>query len=672
MMFASLQSYVRSHCRIDRKSHIVRLTVALRLMVLCGLIVAGLTATPTNAAKQAAKSAWTLMIYEDADNSLEVPQLANVKEMLQVGSSDNVQIVMLCDRSPKSEPKDQYTDEPIGGLPDWSGAKLLHVEKGKLKPLADWPDANMADPGTLKKFLDAAAKAYPAEHYGLIIADHGSGWEALCVDESHGDKEMSLRDLRTGLEPFTTAHGKLELVGLDACLLGSFETAQALAPVAHTMVASEELAPARGWNYDELTKALVGKPTMTGYDLGRAIVDAYTIHFNESKDPLAKSESMGTTLSVLDLDQFPLLVTAMNALGDKCIASLHNGKPGWIKVAKSRAGSEEYGAEGVRGEGSDEEMHDLMHIAQLLEASGDPGVADAAQQVDGAIRKVVRYMMRGPCRPHAGGISIYFPTDGISLEDPVGSAYMTRTFAKDCRWINFLSLYSVAVNDFSDKPELKPIKATGKTASLEKPIDVLSKVTDKDIDKAYFIMLAHDGPDLLMIGRFPTFVLPDGTLGHHFNGLWFMLTDKKKAVTCPITSFESLDEKGTRYLAYVPAQIRRANSMKWIDVEFTFLIGAGGGPPHGELLYAFAGTDQGPLQVSLKPGDSIRPVYARIKANGDLADWTGGENAGIHLEDPRDFSMGWGQVGKGAYQLGFEVVNLAGLPTIELDDFFLE
>src|SRR4051794_34156084 len=44
-----------------------------------------------------AQSAWTLMIYEDADNSLETPQLANVQEMLQVGSTDKVQIVMLCD-----------------------------------------------------------------------------------------------------------------------------------------------------------------------------------------------------------------------------------------------------------------------------------------------------------------------------------------------------------------------------------------------------------------------------------------------------------------------------------------------------------------------------------------------------------------------------------------------
>ena len=46
--------------------------------------------------------------------------------------------------------------------------------------------------------------------------------------------------------------------------------------------------------------------------------------------------------------EFPTLVSAMNTLGDRCSASLHNGKPGWINVAKSRALAEEYGATGVR------------------------------------------------------------------------------------------------------------------------------------------------------------------------------------------------------------------------------------------------------------------------------------------------------------------------------------
>jgi len=87
------------------------------------------------------------------------------------------------------------------------------------------------------------------------------------VDESSGDKnpESPRFSCRTG----TLRQGARQTGTrrLDACLMGSFETAQALEPVAHFMVASEELAPARGWNYDALLKSLVEKPTSNGYDL---------------------------------------------------------------------------------------------------------------------------------------------------------------------------------------------------------------------------------------------------------------------------------------------------------------------------------------------------------------------------------------------------------------------
>jgi len=642
-----------------------------RLGLLLFIVVTALGTAMGKSARQApAKAAWTLMIYMDADNSLETPQLANVEQLLKIGSSDAVQIVMLCDRSPQSEPKDQYTDAAIGGLPSWSGAKLLRVEKGKLKVLADWGDTNMADSATMRKFLDTAAKSYPADHYGLIIADHGSGWEALCVDESSGDKLMNLRDLRAGLEPFVAAHGKLDLVGLDACLMASFETAQALAPVTHFMVASEELAPGRGWNYDAVAKALIEKPALTHQDLGRVIVDTYSNQFKESKDPMAKFEGMGTTLSVLNLDTFPALQTAVSALADRCIDSLHHGRPGWIKVARPRAVSEEFGANGARGGGGEEEMHDLMHLAQTMEASDEPMLREAAQRVDDAIRQVVAYGMHGICCPHAGGISIYFPIDGIRLNDATGSAYFSRTFSRDCRWVNFLSLYSVAVDDFAVKPKLAPLKATGKTASLQKPIEILSKVTEGDIDRVHFLMLAHDKEDLLILGRLPTRALPDGTLGQRFNGLWFHLTNSKQGVTCPVTDFEALDDKGNTYLAYVPAKIKRDGSNKWTEVLCTFYVSTSNGAPSGQLLHAFAETPQGPLQVALRSGDSICPVYTRLTADGAVKDWSG--NASIQITDPADFKMGWGLIGKGAYQLGFEVINLAGLPDVELADFFLE
>jgi hypothetical protein len=616
--------------------------------------------------------AWTIMVYDDADNELEKPMLDNLSEMLHIGSSDKVQIVALFDRSPKTEPKDQYSDEPIGGLKFWTGTRLLHVEKDHLRTLADWGDVNVGDKATLTRFVSAAANAYPAQHYALIISDHGGGWREMCVDESHGDKALSLRDLREALEPFTRDHGKLDLVGLDMCLMGNFETAQALAPVAHMMIGSEELAPARGWVYEPVLKSLLEKPEMTSFDISRTVIDDYTIFFNNTPDASLKFESSASTLSLLDLDHFADLQQAVSTMADRCVDSLRGKqRPGWISVARARAGSEEYGTLGASGEGG-EEMHDLMQITQILQQSGDPALTAAAQNVENRVKQVVRYGMRGPLRPHSSGISIYFPTDGIDLNDADSAAYLSDTFARESHWVNFLDLYAVAVHDFSHAPALAPIKASADVASLQSPGILLTKAPDDDIAKEYVIVLAHDGPDMLLIGRMPTRRLPDGTIGQRFNGLWFSLGDPAKgSVTCPIAEFESLDANETQYLAYVDAQIKRAGEKDWTDACFVFSTSLAGGTPTGRLVYAFAATKEGPLELRLHHGDSVRTVYQRVTQNGDLEKWTL-RGDGILIDRPEDFMLRWGLMGKGLYQVGFEVVNLAGDVNVEVKDIRLE
>jgi hypothetical protein len=614
---------------------------------------------------QVKKAAWTVMIYQAIDNGLEAPGIKNLKEMVQVGGGDNVQVIVLCDRSPESEPKDQYTDEGISTLKDWSGGRLLQLQKGRLIQVDHWGNTNTGDPETLRRFVTTTAQFYPAEHYALIISDHGSGWSGFCVDESNGDRALALRDLRAGLEPFVKEHGKLDFVGLDACLMGSFETAQALAPVAHVMVGSEEVAPARGWNWDVMLKTLNEKPTATAYDLGRATIDAYTIHFNETQDPLAQFSSMGCTLSMIDLDKFDALQTAVAVLGDKCTDAMRNEKrKGWVKVARARARAEEYGP-------VDEEMHDLIHLTEILQASGDPAIAQAAKEVEVAAKRAITYLMRGPLRPHAGGLSIYFPIDGIDLKDEIGAEYMGRTFSQESRWVNFLSLYSVALDSFADVPHLLPVQKSGDVATLEKPVEIVAKTTADDIDKAYFIVIARNGPDLLLVGRMPQRVQPDGVMGARFRGMWFMLHDKEKALTCPITSFEAVDDQQTSLLAHVPAQLRHAGS-EWQDVLLTFHVKMEA-RPSGQLIYIFADTDQGPLHVPLLRGDQIRPVYTKVTPNGEVGTWVPSKPGSyVEVEDPRDFSLGWGQIGKGAYEVGFQIINLAGLMDLDFTDVVLQ
>jgi hypothetical protein len=50
----------------------------------------------------------------------------------------------------------------------------------------------------------------------------------------------------------------------------------------------------------------------------------------------------------------------------------------------------------------------------------------------------------------------------------------------------------------------------------------------------------------------------------------------------------------------------------------------------------------------------------------------GTEAAAQRQDDPRDLSLQWGQIGKGAYQVGFEVVNLADMVDLDFAEVLLQ
>ena len=75
-------------------------------------------------------------------------------------------------------------------------------------------------------------------------------------------------------------------------------------------------------------------------------------------------------------------------------------------------------------------------------------------KVEACAKKVVRYGMRGPLRPHSGGIAVYFPLQGLRAEEPHALAYARDTFAGESRWVRFLGAYGAAVKSFPPQTPL--------------------------------------------------------------------------------------------------------------------------------------------------------------------------------------------------------------------------
>ena len=100
---------------------------------------------------------------------------------------------------------------------------------------------NMADSATLTDYIQYCSSNYAADHYGLVLWDHGGGVVGgYGYDENFDGDSTSLTELSYALGD---AGVHLDMLGFDACLMANFETCLMAAPYADYLIASEEPEP---------------------------------------------------------------------------------------------------------------------------------------------------------------------------------------------------------------------------------------------------------------------------------------------------------------------------------------------------------------------------------------------------------------------------------------------
>ena len=223
---------------------------------------------------------WVFAVYLDADNNLDSYGVGDLDEMKQVGSTDDVAIVVLMDRSS-------------------SGAYVYYVESGSVTVLESLGEVNMGDPNTLKYFVDYILNNFAATYYALILWNHGGGWVGCCWDDTDND-HLTLDEIQQALDGV-----HLSLIGFDACLMAGIEAAYELRNYADVMVASEETEPGDGWPYDSILSALTQNPTMTPQELAKTIVEKYIDFYGTSGSQ---------TLSAIDLTKVGDVASALSQL----------------------------------------------------------------------------------------------------------------------------------------------------------------------------------------------------------------------------------------------------------------------------------------------------------------------------------------------------------------------
>jgi len=278
---------------------------ALGLVVLLGLIAGGLA---VHSQSEAHPSDWLVLLYADGDNNLEGDMLDGFLELSSVGSSDRVRFVVQLDRVASD------TERRFG---DWTICHRFLVTQGMLpypdSAIGDWGDGaggrevDMADPETLVDFVNWATSRFPARRVALIVADHGFGWEGMCIDDTSGDSWMYLDELASALDHART---KPDLLGLDACIMATLEVAWELRSCgSEILVASEEWGTT--WAFDSVAAALIDDPELAPIDLARAITRSYLSRHQTDSN---------VTLSAIRLEAIQTLGDCFSAFAHRAIA----------------------------------------------------------------------------------------------------------------------------------------------------------------------------------------------------------------------------------------------------------------------------------------------------------------------------------------------------------------
>jgi hypothetical protein len=616
--------------------------------------------TPAALAASPAPAQWTLLFYLAADNDLEAAQMRDVAEMLAVGSTAEVNVIVLADRHPGGAGK--YGNDAVANVPNWSSAKLLHVQRGALRELADWGEVNTGDPATLDRLLQFAAREFPAARFGIVFGNHGLGWSGTAVDESSSNDSLTTLELASALQPFVTAHGPLELIGFDSCLMGNLEVAKAIAPFGRVMVASEEIEPDDGWNYGAVLGGLTAAPSMTGTELGRVIVDSFRDQYTGAAAAAKHGDvAKGITLAVVALDRIAPLEQAVATLAGAVDASVaKGGRDAWLRVARARAGTESYGRSAAT---PNPEVYDLADAATNLRAqSADPAVVAAADAVLAATRNAVVHSVRGEARPKASGLSLFFPPDEKKLEARGETAYNETTFAQANRWYPWLRRYATTAGSDDEKPQLAAVSASAEVqAAPDTAVDIASELRADDLEDARFVLAIGPSERPTIVGSIPAEPAEDGTLAESWDGAWFAIGNDARRVIVPITDFEELEDAQDVYWALVPVQVRLAGTREWLDVTAFFELDFTGDEVAGEFVYAVDESGHAARELDLDEGDEVRPVYLTIADDGTetFAPSTDASQV-IRLGPDADLTIDRPRVAPGRWLVGFVARDFAG------------
>lgn len=412
---------------------------------------------------------WTVIVYFAADNNLQSNALTNLLALSIVGSTDRVHMVAQIDQEG-----------------DLAGQRYFVKVGGGLTLPEEVIEPNTGSVEALLNFVQwVVDRGHKAKNYLVVLWGHGNGLFdqedhesevveptplALAVPDPSGNgtpnshefhdanlvtsmmpddtsqDSLTSRELREALAGACEILGidKIQVLGMDACLMGMIEVAHQVSDSAEFMVSSETTIPNTSWPYGEIARRLTATPTTTPRELSVGIVDEYLAFYKTR-------EAGAVTLSACDLSKTDAMTATMRNLGEILRDSVKN-KRARRAIIRARANAQSFLIS---------DYVDLFHVCERLDAEFDPAnfvpasaeeqaIADNIRTVCQAVMGVLKNSPNGNDGfvfrvgveqglaatnqlSHCNGVSIYFPL--------VLPLYRRLEFSKKTNWDSFLFDY---------------------------------------------------------------------------------------------------------------------------------------------------------------------------------------------------------------------------------------
>lgn len=424
---------------------------------------------------------WTFLVYMAARNNLCSFAQQNLRQMAQVGSNANINIVVHYD-----------------GIGERNIKRFL-IQKGNiqlLSELAPEVDTISGTPQSLYKFIQWGVKNFPSDYVAIDCWNHGSGCKDPCIwgrflmkyrddlftlntDTSlfelnrqlANQEELFSIDSRSLLGDFATRffkergiafndteeqyitnqelkavmdnvcryvlNKKIDIVFMDACHMGMVEFASKLSPYVNYMVASSEVEPGAGYDYEKV---------LSNFRSGGMTPREFAIQGVKAYEQKYKGSYGDYTQSAVELENFNKVEQGFFNLGRTLFTALNHQDPRRVTdILKVTRLSSKYTTEFYDPDYIDaghlclslmeksQEVLDL-HANTLLPEHRDhiEAIKQYSGQIYSALREVIVAETHGPNIPMSHGLGLFFP------KRTVHSSYLNTTFDKKTMWSKFL------------------------------------------------------------------------------------------------------------------------------------------------------------------------------------------------------------------------------------------